>query len=419
VDATFTQTYEISIDDPSVTEGGTAQFNVTVTPAVVAGDEVRVTYISADDTAIAAADYTAHPSTELIFGPTESTKTINVVTLDDSLYESQERFFINLSSPSANAAITDDQGEGFINDDGDKVAISIGNAAPVTEGGLAVFTVSLDQNVPTGQSVSVQWATADDTAKQPDDYDQVLAATLTFNGGEGLAGKTLQVQTRNDILVENQERFFVNLSSPSPNATIAVGQGEGEGWVDDDADTYDIYIQSVSPFPATEGTDNTVTFTLALLNVDPTHGIIGTVQADYATGGGNATPGSDYLSVPGQVTFASDTAAVNVTIQNDALVEDDETFNFSITAFDAGIRTGTIISGSETLTIQDDADTYDVSIQNIYPGACKCRPHPWRHWHRAGKLCHRGWHGHAGQRLSLRLRPDDIRQSHRDSQCDH
>jgi hypothetical protein len=303
VEATFSQTYEISIDDPSVTEGGTTQFTVTVTPEVAAGDEVRVTYITVDDTAIAAGDYTAHPSTELIFGPTESTKTINVATLADSLYESQERFFVNLSAPTANATITDDQGEGFINDDGDTVAISISNATAVTEGGLATFTVSLDQDVPTGQSVTVQWATADDTATQPGDYDQVLPTTLTFNAGEGLAGKTVQVQTRDDPLAENQERFLVNLSSPSPNATIADAQGEG--LIDDDLDTYDIYIQSVTPFPATEGTDNTVTFTLALLNIDPTHGIIGAIQADYATGGGNATPGSDYLSVIGQVTFAS------------------------------------------------------------------------------------------------------------------
>ncbi|MGD9039399.1 MAG: Calx-beta domain-containing protein [Desulfobacteraceae bacterium] len=365
ITATFDQTYEISVDDQIVTETGTAQFTVTVTPAVAASDEVRVTYITADDTAIAAGDYTAHPSTELIFASTESTKTINVATLGDSLYESQERFFVNLSAPTANATIADDQGEGFIDDDGDTVAISINNATAVTEGSLATFTVSLDQDVPTGQSVSVQWATADDTATQPGDYDQVLAATLTFNGGEGLAGKTIQVQTRDDILVENQERLFVDLSNQSANATIA--DGRGEGLIDDDADTYDIHIQSVTPFPATEGTDNTVTFTLALLNIDPTHGIIGTIQADYATGGGNATPGSDYLSVPGQVTFAGDTAAVNVTIQNDTLVEDDETFNFSITAFDAGTRTGSILGGPETMTIQDDADTYDVAIQSVAP----------------------------------------------------
>jgi hypothetical protein len=375
VDATFTQTYEISIDDPSVTEGGTAQFTVTVTPEVVAGDEVRVTYISADDTAIAAVDYTAHPSTELIFGSTESTKTINVLTLDDSLYESQERFFVNLSSPSANATITKAQGEGLIDDDADTVAISISNATAVTEGSLATFTVSLDQDVPTGQSVSVQWATSDDTATQPDDYDQVLATTLTFIGGEGLAGKTIQVQTRDDTLVENQERFFVNLSSPSANATIADGQGEG--LIDDDADTYDISIQSVTPFPATEGTDNTVTFTLALLNIDPTHGIIGAIQVDYATADGSAVagaPGSgDYDSASGTLNFlpTETTKDIAITINNDTLYEVAETFDLTIIDI-TGPRAGSIISGSETATITDDGDIYSVSIeptQNVTEGA--------------------------------------------------
>jgi len=63
--------------------------------------------------------------------------------------------------------------------------------------------------------------------------------------------------------------------------------------------------------------------------------------------------------------FANPTETVNVTIEDDSLFEINETFGFSLSAFDAGTRTGSITDGSETVTIVDDTDTdkYGVSIE--------------------------------------------------------
>ncbi|MGD8985432.1 MAG: Calx-beta domain-containing protein, partial [Desulfobacteraceae bacterium] len=235
------------------------------------------------------------------------------------------------------------------------------NDISVNEGdGVAQFTVSL--SAASSGDVTVQYDTADDTALQPGDYSQT-SGVLTITAGN--VSGTIDVPLSDDDLVENQEGFFVNLSSPNANATI--GDNQGVGTIQDD-DTYDLLIQSVTPFPATEGTDNTVTFTLALTNVDPAYGILGPITVDYETIDNNATGGLDYVSVSpaATLTFNNAIETVDVTINPDALVENDETFDFTLSNF-AGPQAGSITNGSETATIQDDADTYDVSIQSVAP----------------------------------------------------
>ena len=71
--------YQISIDDQTITEDGTATFTVSLHQAVLATQSVTVSYITTDDTAMAGSDYAGHGLTPLTFNPTEQTKTINVV----------------------------------------------------------------------------------------------------------------------------------------------------------------------------------------------------------------------------------------------------------------------------------------------------------------------------------------------------
>ncbi|MBW2031280.1 MAG: hypothetical protein JRJ31_19650 [Deltaproteobacteria bacterium] len=76
--------YSITIADAGdVSEGGTATFKVTVSPAVIAGDTVTVDYTTMSGTAVAPDDYTAKTNT-LTFGPGETTQNITVTTIDDT-----------------------------------------------------------------------------------------------------------------------------------------------------------------------------------------------------------------------------------------------------------------------------------------------------------------------------------------------
>jgi len=100
--------------------------------------------------------------------------------------------------------------------------VSIGDTSQV-EGGNVVFPLTLSEQV--GAEVTVEYTTADDTAVQPGDYTS-QTSTVTFSAGS--TDQTLAVPTVEDTEIEDDETFFVNLTSVTTmNATIADGQGVG------------------------------------------------------------------------------------------------------------------------------------------------------------------------------------------------
>src|SRR5205085_939528 len=129
---------------------------------------ITVAYATADDTATAGSDYTAKSGT-LVFPPSTLNKTITIAVTGDTLDEVNERFKLNLTSP-VNATIADATGLVTIVDN-DGPTISIDNVT-ITEGNSgslnASFTVSLSATSP--QTITVAYATADDTATAGSDY---------------------------------------------------------------------------------------------------------------------------------------------------------------------------------------------------------------------------------------------------------
>ncbi len=113
--------YNVAISDARITEGnmGTANmtFNVTLTSAMTSnlGSIIAsVQYATANGTATSGSDYTTTTGT-LNFNST-GTLTVNVPIAGDTTKESNEFFFVNLSMPSMNTTITDNQGAGIIVD---------------------------------------------------------------------------------------------------------------------------------------------------------------------------------------------------------------------------------------------------------------------------------------------------------------
>ncbi|RIV97478.1 cellulase family glycosylhydrolase, partial [Azospirillum brasilense] len=92
-------------------------------------------------------------------------------------------------------------------------------ASPVTTD--AVFTVKLSQAY--NQTVTVDYATADGTAKAGSDY-LATSGKLTFAAGE--TTKTVAVKVLSDDVTEGVETFNLKLSNPT-QATIADGTGIG------------------------------------------------------------------------------------------------------------------------------------------------------------------------------------------------
>lgn len=87
----------------------------TVGLDAASASQVTVNYSTADGSAVAGIDYVQTSGT-LTFAPGETTKTILVNTVNDTIADSTQTFTVNLSSP-VGATITDGQGVATISDD--------------------------------------------------------------------------------------------------------------------------------------------------------------------------------------------------------------------------------------------------------------------------------------------------------------
>jgi CSLREA domain-containing protein len=110
----------LSINDVSIAEGnaGTQTLNFTVTRTGASASSVTFNYATADGTATAASgDYVAASGVGTIAGGgTSASTTISVTINGDTVFEGNETFFVNISSP-VNATISDSQGVGTITND--------------------------------------------------------------------------------------------------------------------------------------------------------------------------------------------------------------------------------------------------------------------------------------------------------------
>lgn len=102
-----------SIDDVSVTEGGTLGFTVTKTGLTELSHDVY--YATANGTA-GSSDYTTGSGT-LTFTSGQTTKTVFVPTTQETLIEANETMYVNLSGQTNGSTISDSQGIGTINND--------------------------------------------------------------------------------------------------------------------------------------------------------------------------------------------------------------------------------------------------------------------------------------------------------------
>jgi probable HAF family extracellular repeat protein len=212
----------ISIGDVSVTEGntGTRTATFTVTLSTSSTQPVTVAFATANGTATAGSDYTAQSGT-VTFAPGQRSATITVVVKGDTSGEPNETFQVNLSQP-VGAVIADGQGVGTIVDDEprliiDNVSMQEGNSGTR----LFVFTVTLSS--PSTVPVTVNFATANGSAKAGSDYTAQFG-TLTFAPGETTG--TISILVLGDRKRESNKTFFVNLSS-AMGAFILDNQGVG------------------------------------------------------------------------------------------------------------------------------------------------------------------------------------------------
>lgn len=209
--------------------------------------------------------------------------------------------------------------------------LSVGDATLV-EGneGTRYALVSVTLDAPSNKTVSVNYATADGTARAGSDYG-AASGTLTFARGETV--KTVAVPVYGDRSAEPDETFFVNLSG-AQRARIADGQGVVT--IRDDEPRLSVGDAAGTVVYAADGTTagTTLYFTVSLAAAYDQ-----AVTVNYATADGTATAGVDYVAVTGTLTFAPGETTKTIAVQvlgNDAGIT--ETFSVNLSGASANAQ---------------------------------------------------------------------------------
>jgi hypothetical protein len=200
----------------NVVEGGRVDLTVYLSNTYAA--PVTVNWASVDGSANALfRDYVGASGT-LIFAVGQTTKTISVNTLDDTLYDAPRSFSVMLSAP-INATLGAPAVVNILDNDPLPIlSITPVTTASVSEGGQIGLIVALNHSY--AAPVTVVWTTADGTAKNPANY-KLASGILTFAPGE--TSKTITVQTVRDRVYKPNLTFEVRLSKQANAYFSAAG----------------------------------------------------------------------------------------------------------------------------------------------------------------------------------------------------
>jgi hypothetical protein len=253
IDVAAQQTPSISVHDVVVVEGnsGTTQATFVVALSAPASQSVTCSFATANGTATAGSDYVA-TSGALTFAPGEVEKPVVVLVNGDTVDETQETFFLDISNVQ-NATVSSSRGTGFINDD-DGPTISI-NDVSITEGnaGTKAATFTLTLSGPSVEAIAVRAITSPGTATASSDYNSINTAVI-FQ--PGTVTRTVDVGIIGDTNLESNETFFVDLSE---NFGTTIADGEGVGTILDD-DTL-LALEESGPAPQQAAAFESLLFT--------------------------------------------------------------------------------------------------------------------------------------------------------------
>ena len=204
-------------------------------------------------------------------------------------------------------------------------------------------------------TVTASYATANGTATAGSDY-VAQTGTLSFTAGQ--TSKTITVTVNGDTMVEPDETFVVDLSTPS-GATLADAQGQGTITNDDTAALPTLSINDVTVAEGNSGT-TTASFTVTLSAASTS-----TVTASYATANGTATAGSDYVAQTGTLSFTAGQTSktISVTVNGDTTVEPNETFIVNLSSPSGATLADA--QGQGTITNDDTAALPTLSINDV------------------------------------------------------
>ncbi len=209
-----------------------------------------------------------------------------------------------------------------------------------------------------------------DTNINPDDHSDHLVSSLIMQDvASSIGGVTLNLYSEyntasrpanvtGDNLIVNAATWGVTASGLSDKTYFSTWDSEHLAWVDKQylrtitAPTTPVASVAATDASAAENPLDTGTFTVSLASVNNTGSAI---TINY-TVNGTATPGSDYVALPGTISIANGQQSKTITVTpiDDTTIEPDETVIMTLTS-GAGYALGTPNGATVTITSEDVA----------------------------------------------------------------
>ena len=309
---------------------------ITVTRSGATYVDTTVDYATSDGTAHAgspavldgSADYVA-ASGSLHFAPGETVKTFPVSIINDSANEGNETLNLHLSrngGPDLDTAVMS-----IVDNDNPDPSIQFDTASYSVNEAATMATVTVTLSRASDGPVSVDYATADDsaTAGLSSTTDGSADYTNTHDTLDFLAGETshtIDIPLNPDAVIEGDEDFTISLSNPSgavvgdpDTATVNIADDDTAGTLNFSALRYDVNEKDGH----------------ATVLVKRTGGSGGQVSVDYTALDGTATAPGDYAATHGTLVFADGETekSFSVPVTWDGLSEGDETLSLELSNF--------------------------------------------------------------------------------------
>lgn len=284
-------------------------------------------------------------------GAIESTNTLNIDAKGDLTYEgSNEQFSASLSNISSNAQLGVTEYILRINEIDPPPVFSI-NSVSAVEGnnGTTTLTFTVTKTGATDLIATIDYFTSNGTATTADnDYINVPVQKLTFAPTE--TTKTISVIINTDTKFELDETLTVTLQSPL-NATMNSAARIGTGTIIND-DSLPVFSINNMVVNENQGT--------ATLTITKTGSSYANSTVTYETAAGSAGSPVDFIAVGKTILTFLPTEfvkTINITISNDDIIENSETFSVLLTAPTGGTIDATAGTGVVTL-IDDDGSLF-------------------------------------------------------------
>ena len=325
--------------------GGVTNFTFAVTRNGDLTQESRVQYSLVYGTA-ASSDFSGINNGIITFAPNVDRLTITIPVVADNVNENDETFSVRLQNPT-NATINPNAAtaNGTIRNDDSPAGPSTVRITTVdpgsasknegSTGGTTEFTFKVIREGDKSLPSTVGWAIDFGNGATSSDASDFVSTSGNVSFTAGQTEQILTVQVRADTVPENNEFFFVKLTSAT-NATVDQFNNSAGGFIQNDDVTATAPVISIiaDDLDNPEGTGpGTSPFTFTLKrNGDLT----AQSTVNYIVEGTGSSPADPYVDLsnglPTAVTFApgEDSKTITLLASRDAANEPDETFRVRI-----------------------------------------------------------------------------------------